>query len=87
MKIELGDATRAVMLPNGSFYQDTGGNWAFVVEPGGTFAVKRDIRIGRKNPQYVEIIEGLKPGERAIISGYEAYQKMDRVEFTGNGQR
>jgi HlyD family secretion protein len=70
-----------VMLPNGPFYQDTGGNWVFVVAPDGGYAVKRNVKLGRKNPQFVEVVDGLSPGEKVIVSGYEAYQKMDRVEF------
>jgi HlyD family secretion protein len=82
LKVELGGATRAVMLPNGPFYQDTGGNWVFVVSPDGKSAIRRNIRLGRRNPDFVEVVDGLKPGEKVIVSGYEAYQKMDRIEFT-----
>ncbi len=86
MKIELGGAQEAVMLPNGPFYQDTGGNWIFAVTPDGKAAIRRNVRLGRRNPEYVEVVDGLKPGERAIISGYEAFAKMDRIEFTtGSG--
>ena len=81
MKVELGGAARAIMLPNGPFYQDTGGNWVFVVSPDGRSAARRNVRLGRRNPEYVEVLDGLKPGERVIVSGYEAYQTMDRVEF------
>lgn len=81
MKVELGGATHAVMLPNGPFYQDTGGNWVFVVTPDERSAVRRNVRLGRRNADYVEVLDGLKPGERVIISGYEAYQKMDRIVF------
>jgi HlyD family secretion protein len=81
MRVELGGASEAVMLPNGPFYQDTGGNWVFVVTPGGQSAMKRNVRLGRRNPQFVEVVDGLSPGEKVIVSGYEAYQKMDRVEF------
>ena len=83
LKVELGGASQAMMLPNGPFYQDTGGNWVFVVAPDGRSAIKRTVRMGRKNPQFVEVLDGLTPGERVIVSGYEAYQKMDRVEFSG----
>ena len=69
------------MLPNGPFYQDTGGNWVFVVAPDGTHAERRNVRLGRRNPDYVEVVDGLKPGEKVIVSGYEAFLKMDRVEF------
>jgi HlyD family secretion protein len=81
LKVELGGASRAVMLPNGPFYQDTGGNWVFAVDPGGATASRRTVRLGRRNPDFVEVVDGLKPGEKAIVSGYEAFQKMDRVEF------
>jgi HlyD family secretion protein len=80
LKVELGGAAHAVMLANGPFYQDTGGNWAFVVVPGGAYAERRDVRLGRRNPDYVEVVDGLKPGEKVIVSGYEAFRKVDRVE-------
>jgi HlyD family secretion protein len=83
LKVELGGAERAVMLPNGPFYQDTGGNWVFVVTPDGKSAIRRNVRLGRRNPEFVEVVDGLKPGEKVIVSGYEAFQKMDRVDFTG----
>jgi HlyD family secretion protein len=87
LKVELGGGdAQALMLPNGPFYQDTGGNWVFVVAPGGRYAVKRNVRLGRRNPQFVEVVDGLIPGEKVIVSGYEAYQKMDRVEFEREGQ-
>jgi len=81
LKLELGGASRAVLVANGPFYQETGGNWAFVVVPDGTYAERRNIRLGRRNPDYVEVVDGLKPGEHIIVSGYEGFQKMDRVEF------
>jgi HlyD family secretion protein len=86
LKVELGGASEAMMLPNGPFYQDTGGNWVFVVAPDGHSAGKRTVRMGRRNPQFIEILDGLTPGERVIVSGYEAYQKMDRVEFEREGR-
>jgi len=85
LKVELGGASEALMLPNGSFYQDTGGNWVFVVTPDGHAAVKRNVRMGRRNPQFVEILDGLSPGEKVIVSSYQAYQKMDRVKFEQEG--
>lgn len=81
MKIELGGAARAAMLPDGPFYQDTGGNWVFVVAQDGRSATRRNVRLGRRNPQFVEVLGGLAPGERVIVSSYEAFSKMDRVEF------
>jgi HlyD family secretion protein len=86
LKVELGDARQALMLPNGAFYQDTGGSWLFAVTPDGRSALRRNVRLGRRNPEYVEVVEGLQPGERAIISAYQAFLKMDRIEFSsGNG--
>jgi HlyD family secretion protein len=81
LKIELGGASRAILLPNGPFYQDTGGSWLFVVAPDGRSAIRRNVRLGRTNPDYVEVVSGLKPGERVIVSGYGAFLKMDRVIF------
>jgi HlyD family secretion protein len=81
IKLELGRAATALMLPNGTFYQETGGNWIFVVAPDGRYATRRTIRLGRRNPEHVEVVDGLAPGEKVIVSGYEAFQKIDRVEF------
>jgi HlyD family secretion protein len=81
LRVELGGAERAVMLPNGPFYQDTGGNWVFALDASGHFAARRTVRLGRRNPDFVEVVDGLKPGEKVIVSGYEAFLKMDRVEF------
>lgn len=81
LKLELGGASQAVIVANGPFYQDSGGNWAFVVAPSGAYAERRNIRLGRRNPDFVEVVDGLKPGEKIVVSGYEAFQKMDRVEF------
>jgi HlyD family secretion protein len=79
LKAEMGGASSALMVANGPFYQDTGGNWAFVLLPDGQSAVKRPIRLGRRNPQFVEVIDGLRAGDKVIVSGYEAYQKMDQL--------
>jgi HlyD family secretion protein len=81
IKLELGRAAIAKMLPNGPFYQETGGNWAFVVAPDGRYATRRTVRLGRRNPEHVEVVDGLQIGEKVIVSGYEAFQKIERVEF------
>jgi HlyD family secretion protein len=81
IKLELGGAATAKMLPNGPFYQDTGGNWAYVVSPDGRYATRRNVRLGRRNPEHVEVLQGLAPGERVIISGYQALKNIDRIEF------
>ena len=83
VKLELGGATKALMLPNGPFYQDTGGNWVFVVGPDGQTATRRNVRLGRRNPEYVEVLDGLKAGDRVVTSSYTAFVKMDRLEFSG----
>jgi HlyD family secretion protein len=81
IRLELGRAATAKMLPNGPFYQETGGNWVFVVAPDGRYATRRNVRLGRRNPEHVEILDGLQTGEKVIVSGYEAFQKIERVEF------
>lgn len=81
MRLELGGAAAATMLPNGPFYQDTGGRWVFVLSPDGRYATRRNVRLGRRNPEHVEVLDGLEPGEKVIVSGYEAFQRIDRVEF------
>ena len=77
LHLELGQPTDAVIIPRGSFYQTTGGAWIYVLAPEGDRAFKRQIRIGRQNPQYYEVLEGLEPGERVIVSGYENYGVND----------
>ena len=69
------------MIPRGSFYQQTGGQWIYVVDENGDRAVRRDIRIGRQNPQYYEVLEGLSPGEKVIISGYDNFGDKDVLVF------
>jgi HlyD family secretion protein len=81
IKLELGEPVQAVLVPRGGFFQSTGGQWIFVVDPSGKFAVKRNIQIGRQNPVYYEVIEGLQPNEQVITSGYELFGTNDRVEF------
>ena len=81
IQLQLGDATPSIALPNGPFYQDTGGRWVFVISPDGKFATRREVRLGRRNPDVVEVAAGLRPGERVIVSGYEAFQKFDRIEI------
>jgi HlyD family secretion protein len=81
IRLELGRAATAKMLPNGPFYQETGGNWVFVAAPDGRFATRRNVRLGRRNPEHVEVLDGLQIGEKVIVSGYEAFQKIERVEF------
>ena len=79
LKLTLGDNTGAVLIPNGSFYQETGGNWVFVVTPDGSEAVRRTVRLGRRNTDYIEVLDGLEPGERVITSPYTSFTGMDRL--------
>ena len=79
LKLTLGDNSDALLIPNGSFYQDTGGNWLFVVSPDGTQAVRRTVRLGRRNTEFIEILDGLEPGEKVITSPYNSYVDMDRL--------
>ncbi len=72
--LQLGEPTESVLIPKGTFFQVTGGNWIFVVDKEGKKAYRRNIRIGRQNPQFYEVTEGLEQGERVIISGYESYK-------------
>lgn len=77
----LDEPVRAVMVPRGTFFQSTGGKWAYVLDPDGKTAVKRQIKIGRQNPKYYEVVEGLAPGEKIITSSYGAFGEADRVEI------
>ena len=72
MRIVLGKASEELLLPVGGFYKDTGGNWIFVLD-GENKAVRRDIKLGRKSPEYFEVLEGLKPGDKIITSSYENF--------------
>ncbi len=81
INLQLGDPAQAVLVPRGSFFQITGGRWMYVVDENGKFATRRSVRIGRQNPQYYEVTEGLKPGERVIISGYELFGDNERLHL------
>lgn len=83
-KLTLGDSAEALLIPNGSFYQDTGGSWIFVVSEDGSFAVKRNLRLGRKNNNFIEVIDGLEIGERVITSPYTSFKEMDRLNLSEN---
>ena len=72
--LELGQPEQAILIPRGTFFQTTGGQWIFVLDKSGSKAYRRNIRIGRQNPQHYEVLEGLEPGERVVTSGYEAFK-------------
>ena len=81
LNLQLGQPEKAILIPRGTFYQKTGGKWIYVVSPEGGKAVKREIRIGRQNPQFYEVLEGLEPGEKVITSGYDNFGDNEVLVF------
>ena len=81
LNLQLGEPEEAVLVPRGAFFQTTGGRWIYVVDADGEGATRREIRISRQNPQYYEVLEGLQPDERVIISGYEKFGDSERLKF------
>lgn len=81
VRLELGQPKEALLVPRGGFFQSTGGQWVYVITEGGKEAVKRDIRLGKQNPQFYEVLEGLKEGEKVITSGYELFAGNDKLEL------
>jgi len=81
LNLQLGSPSESLLIPNGAFYQDTGGNWVFVVAPDGQRAVRRTVRMGRRNVRDIEVLDGLEVGEQVITSPYTNYLDMDRLEL------
>jgi HlyD family secretion protein len=81
ISLQLGQPKVSVLVPIGGFFQETGGQWIFVLDPTESFATKRTISIGRKNPKFYEVLDGLKPGEKVIVSGYETFGKNEKLIF------
>lgn len=81
LNLQLGQPIEAILIPRGAFYQKTGGKWIYVMSADGKQAVKREIRIGRQNPQYYEVLEGLEPGEKVITSSYDNFGESDVLIF------
>ncbi|RYE27735.1 MAG: HlyD family efflux transporter periplasmic adaptor subunit [Sphingobacteriaceae bacterium] len=79
IRLALGDETKALLLAKGGFYQQTGGNWIFKVSEDGKTAYKVDVQLGRQNPDYYEILQGLKPGDKVVTSSYENYGTMQEL--------
>jgi HlyD family secretion protein len=79
IRLQLSDATPAVLIPRGGFYQTTGGNWIFVVNESAGTAERRNIKLGRQNPKYYEVTEGLKTGEKVVVSSYEGYEQIEKL--------
>jgi HlyD family secretion protein len=80
-KLTLGDPAPALLIPNGAFYNETGGAWVFVVTPDEGEAVKRQVRLGRRNADYIEVLEGLEPGEKVLTSPYTGFADKDRLDL------
>jgi len=81
MRLEIGQPADTLVLANGAFFDDTGGQWVFVVDPSGDYAERRPVRFGRRNPEGVEVLGGLKQGEEVITSSYESFMTFDRIQF------
>jgi HlyD family secretion protein len=79
INLQLGQPQQSLLVSLGGFFNSTGGQWIYVVDPSGGFATKREIRIGRKNPKYYEVLEGLQPGEKVITSGYDLFGDNDKL--------
>ena len=86
-RLQLGQPTRALLVPNAAFFNDTGGAWAFVVSSDRTHAVKRKLRLGRRNPKSIEVLEGLTAGEVIVTSPYTNFLEMDRLELSDSGEK
>lgn len=81
VRLELSEARKAVVVPKGSFFQSTGGQWAYVLSTDGLSAEKRPIRLGKQNPEYYEVLAGLSPGDKVVVSSYRGFDEYDIVEF------
>lgn len=84
IKLTLGDPEPALMIPNGAYYQETGGNWIFVVSPDGSEAIRRSVVLGRRNTDFIEVLDGLETGEQVITSPYTSYVGMDRLGISAD---
>ena len=80
-RLEMSDPSDAIVVPQGGFFNTTGGNWIYVVDESGDFAVKQPIRLGRKNPEVYEVLEGLQAGDRVVTSSYDTFNEADRLVF------
>ena len=81
IRLTLGDTQRALLIPRGAFFNDTGGNWVFVIDKGGDSATRRNIRVGRSNADFIEVLGGIKPGEQIITSSYSGLVDKDHLSF------
>ena len=85
MRLEIGQPADTLVVANGAFYDDTGGQWVFVLDESGQYAERRAVRFGRRNPEGIEVLDGLRDGERIVTSSYESLERFDRLELTGAG--
>ena len=81
-KLTIGDSSKAILIPNGAFFNDAGGNWIFVVDKRGNSATKRQVQLGRRNAEFIEVVGGLSPGERVITSSYSGLVDKDHLTFS-----
>lgn len=81
IRLELGKSSKAIILPRGGFYQTTGGNWVYLVNEDGSEAYKQQIRLGRQNPKYFEVLDGLQPGNKVITSSYDTFGDNEVLNF------
>jgi HlyD family secretion protein len=79
INLQLGQPAEAILIPRGAFYQNTGGQWIFVVTPEGNKAIRRNIRVGRQNPLFYEVLSGLEPGEQVVVSSYDGYGDVQEL--------
>jgi HlyD family secretion protein len=84
LRIELGEAPHSLIVGNGAFYEDTGGQWAFVLAPDGASAHRRPVRLGRRNPEAIEVLSGLQPGETIVTSAYQTFKDVERLDIAGS---
>lgn len=82
MRLEIGQPADTLVVSNGAFFDDTGGQWVFVVDPSGDFADRRPVRFGRRNPEGIEVLDGLREGEEVITSSYQSLTDFDRIQFS-----
>ena len=81
IRLALSDETKAILLAKGGFYQQTAGNWIFKLDKNGNVAYRTDIQLGRQNPEYYEVLNGLKPGDKVVVSSYETYDKIQELNI------
>lgn len=81
IRLALSDETKALLLGRGGFYQQTGGNWVFILDKSGNTAFRTDVQLGRQNPEYYEVISGLQVGDKVIVSSYELYNKVQELNI------